>query len=165
MAKKGSMRKAFTLIEVMVSVMIIVTVVMALYSMNANSSMIYEKSKKDGSLHQYNSLLVGNLKYGFEDDNIELDRLIDDFDVDDELRRELHKQKVKIIYTEVRTIYLSEFSLEDEAESENSNIIYPQNVINDQKKENANSGFVFEIGRDSLKFEEGSSSILRLRLL
>lgn len=55
MAKK--MRKAFTLIEVMVSVMIITVVVMALYAMNGNTSFIYEKSVHAMPVNQYLSFL------------------------------------------------------------------------------------------------------------
>ncbi len=156
MAKK--MRKAFTLIEVMVSVMIITVVVMALYAMNGNTSFIYEKSVHAMPVNQYLSFFTSHAQYGFESEEGTLENLLEGFDVEDELRRELKAQKVKILYSEVRRIDMSEFGAEEmqEALGEQEEPI--------QKEQGGNSS-VFELGKTSLILEENSGYILRLRVL
>lgn len=149
MAKRG----AFTLIEVMVSVMIITTVVMALYSMNGNSSFIYEKTLSSGKYTSYLSFLVDNSAYGFESDSLDLERLVEDFEIEDDLRRSLKDTKIKISYDEVTTIDLSEFDMQD----------LPDEMQEDSKQEEQNNA-IFEIGKTSLHFDDDSAFITRIRI-
>ena len=137
-------RRAFTLIEVMVSVMIISVVIMALLQMYANNTHIFSAVKKQMQTNQYISLLIANNDYGFEDKNIYLYDLIRDFEVENDLRRELKKIKVAIIYQELESIDLSE------------------DMNNTQ--DNSNSGIVLEIGKSVLKAKDDSSSMMRLRI-
>lgn len=137
-------RRAFTLIEVMVSVMIISVVIMALLQMNANNTHIFSATKKQLKTNQYISLLIGNKDYGFEDKSIYLDDLIRDFELEDDLRRELKSTNVAILYQELESIDLSD------------------DKNNTQKS--SNSGIVLEIGKSVLKAKDDSSSIMRLRI-
>ena len=137
-------RRAFTLIEVMVSVMIISVVIMALLQMNANNTHIFSATKKQLKTNQYLSFLIANKDYGFEDKNIYLDDLIQDFEVENDLRRELKRIKVAIVYQELESIDLSE-------------------DMNDTQ-ESSNSVIVLEIGKSVLKTKDDSSSMMRLRI-
>ena len=132
-------RKAFTLIEVMVSVMIISVVIMALLKMKSNSSHILTSLKQQMGTTQYISLLIANKDYGYEDKSIRLDALIKEFDVDDKLRRKLKDIKAKVIYNEIETIDLSE-------------------------DENESSSMILEIGESLVKTENFSTKIYRIRL-
>jgi len=134
-----SAKKAFTLIEVMVSVMIISVVIMALLEMKSNSSHILSLLKKQIDTTQYISLLIANKDYGYEDKSIRLDALIKEFDVDDNLRRKLKNIKAKIIYNEIETIDLSE-------------------------DENGSSSMLLEIGESLVKTDKFSTKIYRIRL-
>ena len=146
-------RSAFTLIEVMVSVMIITTVVMALYTMNGNSSFIYEKTLKNAQYTGYLSFLVANEKYGFESDTLDLERLLEGFELENELRRTLKEIKLTIRYDEVSTIDLSAFDMQD----------MPKEMQEDTKQKEQ-SGAIFEIGRSSLSFDEDVAFITRIRI-
>ena len=137
-------RRAFTLIEVMVSVMIISVVIMALLQMNANNIHIFSATKKHLKTNQYVSLLIASKDYGFEDKNIYLDDLIRDFELEDDLRRELKRIKVAILYQALDSIDLSKDT--------------------NDTQESSNSAIVLEIGKSVLKAKDDSSSIMRLRI-
>jgi prepilin-type N-terminal cleavage/methylation domain-containing protein len=137
-------RRAFTLIEVMVSVMIISVVIMALLQMSANSIHIFSATKSQLKTNQYLSFLIANKDYGFENKNIYLYDLIQDFEVEDDLRRALKKIKVAILYQELESIDLSEDT--------------------NNTQETSNSGIVLEIGKSVLKAKDDSSSMMRLRI-
>lgn len=146
-------RAGFTLIEVMVSVLIISTVVMALYSMSANSGFIYTKSIQDMKTNGYLSFLVANKNYGFDNISLDLDRLLEGYELENELRKELKATKVSILYEELQTIDMSKFDMKETPE-------YKENT-----KEQNQAQMLFEIGRTSLLFKEKSNaSLLRLRI-
>ena len=158
---KGSSRTAFTLMEVMVAVMIISVVIAALLQMSGNSSSLFSKVKRESNIGQYSSFLIATTDFGFEDKRITLDKLTKGFSFDSQLRSELKRQKVKIIYTELDSIDMSEFdadesTLDDISEEEKGNAIIDEKQVN--------SGLVFEIGKTTLKLGEASSSLLRLRI-
>jgi len=146
-------RRAFTLIEVMVAVVIISIVIAALLQMMGNSTNIFSKIKKDSTIGQYISMLVSSQDYGFEDKKITLDQLSADFEFDSHLRRKLKSIKTRIIYTELESIDMSEF---DENTSEE--------VIEEDESKQVNSSMIFEIGKSTLKFKDSSVSLLRLRI-
>lgn len=140
--KNKNLRDAFTLIEVMVAVMIISVVIMALIEMFANNTHIFMSLKKQTKTNQYSSLLISNQNYGFEDKNIYLDDLVSDFNLENDLRRELKEIKTKVIYQELQTIDTAEQDLE----------------------EDTNASIVFEVGKSTIKFEDSSIAMLRLRI-
>lgn len=135
------MRKAFTLIEVMVAVLIISVVVMALFQMKGNSSHIFLNLTQKLETNQYLSFLISNDDYGFEQDTITADKLLEDFDLERDLRQNLKKVKVDLIYQKLEDI-----------------------DMNEQEDENLSSGMIFEIGKTILKTEKSSASLPRIRL-
>lgn len=150
-----SSKKAFTLIEMMISVIIISTVILALLEMQGNTNFIFSKLKSKLSINQYLSFFIANDKYGFDKDSISLDDLISDFKVENELRRELKEIKVKVIYEELDTIDMSEMDEEDvEAIVE----------VEDGEVKDTDSSIVFEIGRTVLELEDSSASLMRFRI-
>jgi len=144
-------RNGFTLIEVMVSVVIISTVIMALIELFANNTHIFASLSKKNQTSQSLSFLMSNKDYGFKDEKISLNDLVQDFNLETDLRRKLKDSKVEIIYQEVDTIDMSEFDGSDEEENEN------------EEKE-SNSNMVFEIGKTVLKSKDSSSSMLRIQV-
>jgi prepilin-type N-terminal cleavage/methylation domain-containing protein len=133
---KNDLRGGFTLIEVMVAVMIISVVIMALLEMYANNTYIFSTTKKQTKANQYASVLIANDKYGFEDANLHLDDLLDDFDMRNKLRRKLKELKVKVIYKELEQI--------EDGEGENATV-------------------VLTIGKTIIKADESSTFMLRLK--
>ena len=133
---KSGLRGGFTLIEVMVAVMIISVVIMALLEMYANNTYIFSTTKKQIKANQYASVLMANDKYGFEDANLHLDDLLDDFDMRNKLRRKLKEVKVKVIYKELEQM--------EDGEGENTTV-------------------VLTIGKTIIKADESSSFMLRLK--
>ncbi|MCF6173549.1 MAG: prepilin-type N-terminal cleavage/methylation domain-containing protein [Campylobacteraceae bacterium] len=144
-------RKAFTLIEVMVAVMIISVVIMALLQINANNTHIFSQVKNQETATQYLSLLVGT-KYGFENEKISLEELVSDFDLDDDFRRELKHTDIEIVYQTLQSIDTGMF---DESANEEED--------SDPNKKKS-SGTVYETGRSTLKTKRYASSLLRLRI-
>lgn len=136
-----NMRRGFTLIEVMVAVLIISVVIMALFQMRGNSSHIFLNINKKLQTNQYMSFLISNTDYGFEKKNITLDMLLDDFDVESDLKLELKKVKVQVEYQELKQIDMSE-----------------------QNDENITSNVIFEVGKTILKSDLSSASLLRFRI-
>ncbi len=111
-------KKGFTLIEVMISVVLISVIIASLYQLKSNYTFLFEKAKNEA-----NSFWIATFfntdKYGFKNDTVTLDRLSEGFDLDDDLRRFLKNKKTDIIYQEVRSIDLSET---DTNQTQNSNM-------------------------------------------
>ena len=158
MAKKTVHRAGFTLIEVMVAVMIISVVILALIQMYANNTHIFSSMKQQSKINQYSSFLISNDNYGFKDKNIYLDALVEDFNLEDDLRRQLKEMKVEIVYQEVDTIDMSEFDGSQEEEAEDID------ESDEEDKESSNANMVFEVGKTVLKIDNTSGAILRIRL-
>ncbi|MDQ7068985.1 MAG: hypothetical protein Q9M40_14040 [Sulfurimonas sp.] len=99
--------------------------------------------------NQYNSFLLSvSDRYGFESSNIDMKRLVDEFELESDLRRRLKSMKVKVEYEELTTIDTSEF--DDSAES-------------DEEGKSSNSSLVFEIGKTSLSTKEFNTHLIRVR--
>jgi len=146
-------RKAFTLIEVMVAVMIVSVVIAALLQMQGNTTTKLFGIKEMMQTNQYNSFLLSlDDKYGFETSHIDMSRLVDDFDLESDLRRRLKAMKVELDYQEIKRIDTSEF----EASSDDA--------TDDAEQENSGSGIVFEIGKSILKTDDFTSQLMRVRL-
>ncbi|MFT5659649.1 MAG: prepilin-type N-terminal cleavage/methylation domain-containing protein [Sulfurimonas sp.] len=146
MTKEISFKDGFTLIEVMIAVMIISVVIMALIQMYANNTHIFISLKSKIKTNQYSSFLMGNEKYGFENKSTTLYDLLSDFDMRDELRRKLKNTKIKVIYSELDVIDLSEST--DATDEEITET--PEMSL--------------EIGTSTLKTDAFSVSLLRVRL-
>ena len=141
MARKRRFKNAFTLVEVMVAVMIISVVIVALLQMFANNTHIFLSLKQQTKINQYASFLIANDTYGWERDKISVYRLIEDFDVQTDLRRELKDTKVELLYKELQIIDLSEEDLDEEG-----------------------SSLIFEIGRSLMKSKDSSTAMLRFKV-
>ena len=106
------MRKAFTLIEVMVAVIIISIVIASLLQLFSNNTRFFNKLGQKIDLSMQATLLFDNGTVGFEKEGLMLDELLKDFNPDDELRRKLKEMKAKVDYHTV--MRLDEGSLSDE---------------------------------------------------
>jgi len=135
------MRKAFTLLEVMVAVLIISIVIMALLQMRGHSAHIFSSLTQKREINQYLAFLVSNDDYGFEQDSLSADKLSKDFDLERDLRQNLKKVKINLIYQELESIDLDE-----------------------QDDDNPSSGMIFETGKTILKTDKSSVSLPRIRL-
>lgn len=153
MPKRGVSKSAFTLIEVMVAVMIVSVVIAALIQMRGDTSNKFIGIKKMMQTNQYNSFLLSQSdKYGFEESNIDLYRLVDDFDLESDLRRRLKSIKLKVDYEELDTIDTAEF--DDSAKPSEDG----------EEVQTDTTGIVFEIGKSILKADNFSTSLMRVRI-
>ena len=98
------MRKGFTLIEVMVSVLIISLVIAGLLEMRGNGTHKLLSLKKQISTNEFNSFLIGNKKYGFESTSGSSDKLLSEFRLESDLRKELKKINIKVKYKIIDSI-------------------------------------------------------------
>ena len=150
-------RQAFTLIEVMVAVMIVSIVIAALLQMRGNTSHKFFGIQEMMQTNQYNSfLLAQGDKYGFEDSHIDMNQLVDDFDLESDLRRKLKSMKISLEYETLSTIDTAEF--EDGATPKDSDT-----EAEEQKQEDT-TGLVFEIGKGIIKSEQFSTHLIRVSL-
>ena len=150
------LRKAFTLIEVMVSVVIISTVILALLTMGGNNTHLFLSFKEQSKINQYASFFISNPDYGLEDDSVMMDDLLSEFDVEDELRRELKEIKVELLYRIIEQIDLSEY---EDSEEENEDSEISEDEIKD-----TNSSLIIEIGKTTLKLKDSSTALLRIQV-
>lgn len=150
------MRKGFTLIEVMIAVVIISTVILALLQMYSNNTHIFSLLNKKININQYATLFLANPKIGFTRDEVRIYDLVDGFDIEDDLRRELKEMKATILYQEMQRIDLADFE-------ENDTMQEDENEGEDEKEE-VSSTMVFEIGKSILQVEGSSIGYLRLQL-
>ncbi len=102
------MRRAFTLIEVMVAVMIISVVIAAILEMRGNSTFIYQRIGENTKTNQYLSFLIANKDYGFERKSTSIKNLCEEFELDSQLRRELSSMKLNIDYKKLNILDISE---------------------------------------------------------
>jgi len=136
--------------EVMVAVMIVSVVIAALLQMRGDTTHKFFGIKEMMKTNQYNSFLLSHGdKYGFEKSRMDMHRLVEDFDLESDLRRKLKAIKVELDYEELSVIDTSEY--EDNTEDEDAEIT-------------GSSGIIFEIGKTILKTEEFSSSLIRIKI-
>jgi len=153
MPKRQLGRNAFTLIEVMVAVMIVSVVIAALLQMKGNTNHKFIQLKKIVTENQYNTFLISvDDKYSFETSNIDLDRLVDNFDLENDLRRKLKSIKTKVSYEKL-DVYDSGDLSDDSEEYEEG-----------EEGENGGIDIIFEIGKTSLKSEDFSLSLMRVKI-
>lgn len=152
MPKSNSLRAAFTLIEVMVAVLIVSVVIAALLSMQGSASNSLFELKKMMHTTQYGSLLLEQSdKYGFENSRADLGRLVEDFELESDLRRRLGAIPLELRYEAVDLIDTAELSDE---------------VVKEANLTNAQNGgaVVLEIGKTQLSSELFNIAVLRVRL-
>ena len=147
-------RKAFTLIEVMVAVVIISTVIMALLTMSGNNTHMFSNFKSQIKINQYASFFISNDKYGLENEDVTLYKLVDEFDLETDLRRELKSIKVDVIYQVLDQIDMSEFDDEDQSSDD---------IREDEEDESVNSSLIIEIGKTVLKLQDSSVALTRIQ--
>jgi len=105
-------KKAFTLIEVMVAVMIVSVVIAALFKLRGDTNHLFSNLQKRERQNGIATFLLWNRDYGLQKSDTNLFRLVDNFDMDDDLRRELKSLKTEIIYKRVETLELDSLTLE-----------------------------------------------------
>ena len=132
-----SKKDGFTLIEVMIAVMIISVVIASLVELRSQSSFLLEKTFAKEQQNSIATLLLYT-PYGLQKESFSLDRTVEAFDLDDDLRRELKSQKVSVVYQSIKRIDLSE------------------------EEENTTAKLYIEIGKTTLQFNNAISSIFRI---
>ncbi len=134
-------RAAFTLVEVMVSVMIISVVIMALIEMHGNSTHLFTNIKERLHVSFLPSLLIANPDCGYENKTLSADMLTKDFILDDDLRRKLKALNITLSYEQLDSM---------------------QAPISDKNSTLDSQNSLFYIGKTTLKVENSSVSFLRI---
>ena len=102
--------------------MIVSVVIAALFKLRGDTNHLFTKIQQEQKKSSYATLLLWNNDYGLNKESINLYRLVDNFDLDDDTRRELKAIKAKIQYTKIKSIDLdtivveigkTEFSFQD----------------------------------------------------
>ena len=148
------LRRGFTLIEIMVSVVIISTVVMTILQLFSNNTRFFLHLDGSTSLISQASLLIGAKEYGFESKKVTLYDLVEDFDVDDDVRRALKSHVLALDYIEVMRLDGDDLSDSAQALSEDGTV----------RQEGSGGGTSLEIGRTTLESQDQKSSFLRIKL-
>ncbi|MBU0631602.1 prepilin-type N-terminal cleavage/methylation domain-containing protein [bacterium] len=136
-----SKRAAFTLMEVMVSVIIISIVIMALLQMHGNSTNLFTNIKEKLYIGFLSSFFIANPDYGYEKKTVLADELLKDFDIDDDLRKRLKSMRLDIDYRQLETIDLSKI---------------------DDNETNSSNGLLFYTGKTIIKTNDSSVSFFRI---
>lgn len=150
------MRKAFTLVEVLIAVVIISIVIAAQLQLFSNNGKLFERmrTKIDNALLL--TLILGDDTVGFEDSKLFLDELVKPFNVDDALRQRLKAQNSELFYQEVKRIEAG-----DVAEQGDDTVSDEEAAQNEEKGQNSAA---LVIGKSILRSEGGSSTVLRIEL-
>jgi prepilin-type N-terminal cleavage/methylation domain-containing protein len=152
--RSRSMHKGFTLIEVMVAVMIVSVVIAALLQMRGDTSHKFSKIKELIQTNQYSSFLLSQGdKYGFENSRINMNLLVEDFDLENDLRRKLKAMKIELKYEELESIDTSEY---EESTSDED--------INDDEQQKDTTGIIFEIGKTKIISKNVDIQLIRVRI-
>jgi len=92
--------------------MIVAVVIGALYKLRGDTNHLFTQVEKKQQQSYLSTFLLWNRGYGLESVTTSLYSLVDTFDIDDDLRRELKSKKVKIAYKKIERIELSDVRLE-----------------------------------------------------
>jgi hypothetical protein len=96
----------------MVAVMIVSVVIAALLKLRGDTSHLFMQIQKSQKQNAVGTFLLWNRNYGLDKSETNLYRLVENFDMDDELRRELKKVKVQIQYQRLETIEMDMLTFE-----------------------------------------------------
>jgi prepilin-type N-terminal cleavage/methylation domain-containing protein len=143
----------FSLIEVMVSVIIISTVIAALLQLFANNTHTLGSIEQRVDDATRSTLLLGIGDLGFEKKSTTLDTLVEAFEIDDDLRRRLKSERIELRYRADMQLG-DNFMQASEPTDENGELIETA----------AEDAFVLEIGSTSLTIDEHQTSLMRMRL-
>jgi len=105
-------KKAFTLIEVMIAVMIVSIVIAALFKLRGDTNHLFSRIQQEQKKSTYATLILWNDKYGFNKEDINMYRLVDNFELDNDTRRELKNIKAKVRYSKIKSIDLDTLVIE-----------------------------------------------------
>jgi len=131
--------------------MIVSVVIAALFQMRGDITQKFLSLQEMIKTNQYNSFLVAtDDKYGFEKSSIDMRRLVDDFEVESDLRRKLSAIKVDLDYEELHVIDTNELGMSEEEDT--------------KAEEVSQSGVVFEIGKTILKTDDFRLSLIRVKI-
>ena len=125
-------RRGFTLIEVMVAVMIVSVVIAALLKLRGDTNHLFTQIQKNQQHSSMATLLLWNRQYGLQKSSTNLYNLVDTFDLDDDLRRELKNVKATITFDRVKTIEVDmlTFEIDDTAfQSKDFDIHYNRVIL------------------------------------
>lgn len=140
-------RRAFTLVEVMVAVVIVSVVIAALLQMQGNTNHKLFNIKEMMKTNQYNSFLLSlSDKYGFESSKMDMKRLVSEFELESDLRRRLKGMKLELYYEELTTIDTSELDASSDL------------------NETSNTSLIFEIGKTTLKTKDFTTQVIRVKI-
>lgn len=152
------MSRGFTLLEVLVAVMIIAVVIGSLIQLFANNASTFASVRQKILHTNTTSVLLGNEIYGYEKAKTDLAELVKDFNIDNDLRRQLKNVKVEVVYNEVRSIDFGE-AAEDIADLESG-----ESGEDTLIQEASEAVTALEIGRTTMRVNDQSSSFLRVKL-
>ena len=98
----------------MVAVMIVSVVIAALFKLRGDTNHLFSKIQESQKNSCYATFLLWNQKYGLDKAKTKVDlyRLVEEFDMDDALRRELKAHKAEINYNRVDTIETDDLTIE-----------------------------------------------------
>lgn len=150
--------RGFTLLEVLVAVMIIAVVIGSLIQLFANNASTFASVRQKILHTNTTSVLLGNEIYGYEKAKTDLAELVKDFNIDNDLRRQLKNVKVEVVYNEVRSIDFGE-AAEDIADLESG-----ESGEDTLIQEASEAVTALEIGRTTMRVNDQSSSFLRVKL-
>ena len=138
--------------EVMVAVVIVSIVIAALLQMRGDTSHKFIQLKKTFDTSSYGTFISGSApNYGYESSSMDIYRLVEEFDLESDLRRKLKAIKLKLDYEELVVLDSSDFEDTEDADGENIDA-------------SSAGGIVFEIGKTQLHNKEFDISLLRIRV-
>lgn len=150
MPKRRLSHPAFTLIEVMIAVMIVSLVVATLLQMQGNANHKFFQIKEMMQTSQQSSFLLSNTRENtFEKSSTDMKTLLDEFELESDLRRRLSSIKVKIDYEVLSIIDTSKIDVSE---------------YEDAKDDTKSSAATFEIGKTMLISETQTSQLIRVRI-
>lgn len=133
--------------EVIVAVVIVSVVIAALLQMQGNTNHKLFNIKEMMKTNQYNSFLLSlSDKYGFESSKMDMKRLVDEFELESDLRRRLKGMKLELDYEELTTIDTSELDASSDL------------------NETSNTSLIFEIGKTTLKTKDFTTQVIRVKI-
>ena len=122
-------RRAFTLIEVLVAVMIVFIVIAAMLELAGESSLLFKNLYKKSKALEHLSMLRQS-RYAKESGNVNLALLLTRFMLDDTTRRVLKQDSVKITYKEVHHLELPNiFAHTDTPDAEQIRFLFSSNGV------------------------------------
>jgi len=92
--------------------MIVSVVIAALLKLRGDTNHLFMQIQQSQKQSTTGTFLLWNRNYGLDDSSTNLYRLVENFDIDDDLRRELKNIKVEIKYKRIKDIELDMMTFE-----------------------------------------------------